>query len=409
MSEAGGRRRRAGRRESSAGSPPGAGEGGRGLPRAAALAALALAALAGPDPAAAQGDRGGGGSAVPEFGGLLIAGFRAEPEESAAKSGFELFHARLRATGRSGLGVRYRVQAGFDPESREVSLLDARLEIPVRPGLGISAGQFKAPFGREALIGPGELQFARRSQATAALAPLRQVGAELSGKLLDRRLEYRAGAFNGEGRTAGNPDGEMLYAARVEFSRLGGPVKFYDELNVTVGASVAFSEDSARDVSAAGPFRPPIFDATSFRGDRLLWGGDLELGYRGFFAAAEYLRGEFDPEPAASDPAADGTQTARGIALEGGYKLWGGAVDLLGRWDAFDPPAADRRDFLVFGANLYPGTEARIGLQYAARLDDGAAAPTAPGGLGSALSPGPRPLPGGLADGQFVLRLQTGF
>ncbi|MFB6240734.1 MAG: porin, partial [Gemmatimonadota bacterium] len=101
-----------------------------------------------------------------------------------------------------------------DPGDRDVELLDARFTIPVRPELRISAGQFKAPFSREALVSPGELQFARRAQGPAALAPLRQVGAELSGAFLDRRLRYRAGIFNGEGRTAGNPDGEMLYAAR---------------------------------------------------------------------------------------------------------------------------------------------------------------------------------------------------
>lgn len=369
------------------------------------LAGLLVLVPAAASPAAAQGgEEGAGRRPGVELGGLLVAGFRAEPAGSSETTGFELFHARLEASGRAGLGVEYRIQTGFDPADRDVSLLDARLTVPVRPALRVSAGQFKAPFSAEALTSPAELQFATRAQGPAALAPLRQVGAQLSGEVLDRRFRYRAGVFNGEGRTAGNPDGGMLYAARVEYSRLGGTVQFYDELNVTVGANLALSSDSALDVSAAGPFRSPLPDPTSFRGDRLLWGGDLQASYRGVFVGAEYLRGEFDPEPAASVPGADAAQTAEGLAVEGGYKLWGGLVDLVGRWDAYAPPAGGRHDFLVFGVNVYPGLDTRLGAQYAARLDE--PGPTLPG-----VDPAfpPEPLPGGLADGQFILRLQAGF
>lgn len=377
---------------------------------------LALLVLAGgPADARAQAGGQGGGPGRPgvELGGLLMAGFRAEPEGSPEDSGFDLMHARLDASGSTGLGVEYRILTGFDPGDRDVELLDARFTIPVRPELRISAGQFKAPFSREALIAPGELQFTERAQGPSALAPLRQVGVELSGATLDRRLRYRAGIFNGEGRTAGNPDGEMLYAARVEFSRLGGSVQFYDELNLTVGANVAFSEDSARDVSAAGPFRTPLLVPSDFRGERLLLGGDLELGYRGFFLAGEYLRGEIDPDPAFPTTADEGVQTAEAGYVEGGYKLWGGLVDLLGRWDAYDPPAGGRRDFMVLGANIYPGLDARIGVEYAARLDDAEPTRTPAPGLTPpdepTASPAPSPLPGGWADGQFILRIQTGF
>lgn len=371
--------------------------------------AVALAVAAAPAPAQAQGGGQGDASGRPgvDVGGLLIAGYRAEPEGSAEDSGFDLLHARLDVSGRTGLGVRYRVLTGVDPAARELELLAGRLTVPVRPGLRVTAGQFKAPFGREALQSPAQIQFATRSQGASALAPLWQVGAQLSGAFLDDRLRYRAGLFNGEGRTAGNADGDMLYAARVEYSRLGGSVQFYDELNVTVGANVAFSEDSARDVSDAGPFRAAAVSPDGFRGERLLLGGDLEADYRGILLAAEYLRAEYEPDPV--DPPAGGaaSSVAEGVSLEGGYKLWGGLVDLIGRWDAFDPPAADRREFLVFGANIYPGMDARIGVEYAARLDDSPSVPPLPGP--GAATPAPSPLPGGWADGQFVLRLQTAF
>ena len=133
-------------------------------------------------------------------------------------------------------------------------------------------------------------------------------------------------------------------------------------------------------------------------------GGDVAVDYRGVFLAGEYVRGEYDPEPLIDGSTGAPTQTAEGFSVEGGYKLWGGLVDLIGRLDSFDPPAAERRDFLVLGANVYPGLDARLGLQYASRLDDATTLPS-----DGVTSPVPSPLPGGLADGQFILRLQTGF
>lgn len=377
---------------------------GPGWAAALTAALLLLPITPGAAPAQGGGPGGPGGRPGVEVGGLLIAGFRAEPPESARSTAFDLFHARLSASGTAGLGVEYLVKTGFDPADRDLSLLDARLTIPLRPELRVSAGQFKAPFSREALMGPAELQFAGRAQGPAALAPLRQVGVQLAGDVLDRRLRYRAGVFNGEGRTAENPDGLMLYAGRLEFSRLGGDVQFYDELNVTVGGSAAFADESGRDVSDAGPFHAPLAVATDFRGERLLLGGDLQVAYRGVFLAGEYVRGEYDPEPLIDGSTGAPTQVAEGVTVEGGYKLWGGLVDLIGRVDSFDPPASGRRDFLVLGANVYPGLDARLGLQWAARLDESTAPPS-----DGVTSPVPSPLPGGLADGQFILRLQTGF
>lgn len=409
--------------------------GGRPTLRRAAgallLAALSLSLLLAPAPARAQAD-----DSKVQLGALLITGFRAAPEESALNDGFELFEARLRAEGTVGIGLEYMVQTSFDDETRELELLDARLTLPLRPAARITLGQFKAPFSREALTSKGDLQFLNRAQGVAALAPLRQVGAQFGGAFLDDRLRYRTGLFNGEGRSAGNPDESFLYAARVEFSRVGGSMQFYDELGLDAGVSFAAGEDSAADLRGVGRFPDSPVEAAEFRGDRILWGADLHASYRGLFAAAEGVWGHFDPDPPAGAPAAGGAgdddETAWGIAAEGGYKLWGGVVDLLARYDAFQPAGeGEVRDFLVLGANLYPGFDARFGLQYAlefaeqpgpvvplraARAGRAAGAGSGPGAGapppatapdGEALSPGLRP--GGLADGQLLFRAQIFF
>lgn len=387
------------------------------IPARVAAGAVAVALLAAAPSAAAQEGAAGGaggdeGDRGPEFGLVLESGFRAEPEGAARSTGFELFRARARVSGRAGIGFEYRARAAYDPERRVVDLLDARVLVPLWPGARLSAGQFRAPFSREMLRDRGGIQFAERAQAVEALAPGRQVGVELSGHLLDRRLSYRTGLFNGEGRRAGNPDGGYLYAARLGFSRLGGEVSFYDELAVNGGVGFAASADSGRDYSRAGSFLSPWVDARDFEGDRIAWGADVEVSYRSVFLAGEYLWSRFDPDlPASAPPGAlpageePPARTVRGLYLEGGYRLWGGLVDLLARYDAFEPVDGETRDFFVMGANVYPGFDARVGFQYA--LGPESLPPPPPGtparGLERSFPPG------GLADGQFITRLQLSF
>ena len=371
----------------------------RGTERiAACLGAVVLAAaLLAPGVAAAQ--EGGGPEPDITFDGLLRTGLRVGPGDLGRTDGFEVHDARVGASGRIGIVFDYRVQAEWDPRRDEVRLLDAILTLPVADPLRIELGQLKAPFGKEALKEKGAITFVDRSQASQLLAPGRQVGVRAAGEALEGRLRYAGGLFNGNGRTLENDDSRFLYAGRVEYNNVGA-AEFYDELVVEVGANLAFSRDSAVDLGAELRREVELAGVAldAFRGERLLWGGDLRLGYRGFFLRGEYLRAELDlPDPVGQEV------TLEGGYLEGGYDLWG-AIEGVVRWDALaaplesvggvrvdeEEPVAGRADFLVFGLNLYPGYHTKVGLQHAVGLG------------GSRVGPG-------LADGEFRLTAQVDF
>jgi phosphate-selective porin OprO/OprP len=378
---------------------------GRGDLAALASAVLAAALLAAPLQLAGQQGGEDEGPTI-EWGGLLRTGVQVGPADLGRDDGFRIHDARLRASGEIGIVFDYFVQGGFDDRTDELRLLDARLSLPIVPQLAAEIGQFKAPFGREALQGKGEITFVERSQVTQLVAPGRQVGLQLAGEALDDRLLYRGGVFNGTGRGLDNDGGGFLWAARARYAPLG-TARFYDELKVELGASVAFSSDSAAPLAGmadrpAGELTPrtPRLDLTSFRGDRFLWGVDLEAGYRGFFVRGEYLRGEFDPETPAP-PGADGDVVAEGAYVEGGYSFLG-AIEGVVRWDALNgvlgsvdgvpvnEEPGEGSDFLVIGLNLFPGYETKIGLQYAVGLAGARRGPA-------------------LADGEFALNAQVDF
>lgn len=363
-------------------------DGGTGNARRARRAALVMLALglawqvAVPGFAAAQQD------APPlQAAGLLRAGLRIQPEATGRSDGFELFDARAGLRGQVGIVFEYLVQGEFGvgddlrpalgtPEEDEVfRLLDARLTAAFLPEAVLSFGQFKAPFGREATLEKGGITFLERSLASRAIAPMRNVGVQLSGETLDQRLTYAGGIFNGNGRRLENDGDAFLWVGRAQYNSVG-PIEFYDDLVVQVGASLAFSRDSAAplgpDLDGSAPGDPPVPglpDLRSFHGNRFLVGADLHGSYRGFSMAAEYLRADLEALVPPGQPGApERDLLAEGWYLQAGYTAWG-AIESVVRWDAFQPVQGPDRDFLLFGFHLTPGFYSKLGLQYAVALD----------------------------------------
>lgn len=383
-----------------------------GAAGAAAAAALCLLLSGAPGVGALAAQEGPDDGPDARLGGLLRTGLRVGPDDLGRNDGFELYDVRLRSSGKIGIVFEYFVQGEFDDATDDLRLLDARLRLPIVPELALELGQFKAPFGREALQGKGDITFVERSQITQIVAPGRQVGVQLSGEALDGRLRYAGGVFNGNGRTLDNDDDDFLYAARASFNTVGGAA-FPDELVIQVGASFAYSRDSAAALAGLAEERPRRLttrdfriDLGDFQGERTLWGVDLEARLRGFFLRGEYLRGDFEPEGVfIADPGSrivlPRQEVAQGGYLEGGYDLWG-AIEGVVRWDgmndflagvdrvAVNSNPGDDAHFLVFGLNLFPGFHTKVGLQYSV-------------GLGGTLR-GP-----GVADDEFALTAQVDF
>lgn len=375
---------------------PAAGEAVGPASALATLVALVAvsAALPGPSPVLAQEPDSGEG-----VSGLAVAGARLEPDVSPRHSGFDLFTARVGLRGRAAPWFRYHFQAGAGEDLSGVELLDARLSLPLDSRVRISVGQFKAPFGEEALRDKRDLRLLDRAQAISDLAPGRQVGLELAGTVWDRKLTYRTGLFNGDGRTSENPGGGVLWTGRVAYNSVG-PAEYYDDLVVQVGASAAASSDSILEPDVVPPVPGAGPGPGTFVGDRVLLGADAKLTYRGAFLQGEYVWAELRPEAGGSGGGAAPDAGAEGWYAEAGYSVWG-AVELLARWDSYRPPAAGRRDFLVLGASLWTSLESRLAFQVAIQADGPRLSPS-PAGI-------PTRAPGGLTDGQATLRLQVGF
>lgn len=156
----------------------------------------------------------------------------------------------------------------------------------------LKAGQFKVPFGRQELTSSGSQQFVDRSAVSNTFARGRDIGVQLWGTPLGGKLDWRVGAFNGNGRTVSSNDNDKLqYNARLTFQPFGD-VK-YSESDFESSDKLLFA--------IAGNWESNNRQGATSNNDvdREIVGGDVALKFKGFSLFAELFEATDDPEAGA--------------------------------------------------------------------------------------------------------------
>ena len=138
---------------------------------------------------------------------------------------FEIHRARIGIDGEFFNRVQFSIERELteresdDPATREKSAWkDVYVDANISDAVQVRAGKFKIPFGLEQLTGISNLDFVYRSLSASYLAPARDVGVAVHGRLFDRGLNYWTGWFRQDGENARSSkiDGaDDTFAARV--------------------------------------------------------------------------------------------------------------------------------------------------------------------------------------------------
>ncbi|MBI9074538.1 MAG: hypothetical protein JEZ02_03930 [Desulfatibacillum sp.] len=158
--------------------------------------------------------------------GLLQADYKAydydlEPVGIGTDPGtdkFDIRRARLITTGKLSPFFNFRLSYEFQGAGSR-RLLDAYVDARIHDAFSLRLGQFKEPFGLEALSSDSNLFFTERSMGFD-LNPNRDVGVMAFGDFYSGAVYYRAGLFNGDGlddASGGNVD-EPEVCARIGLS-----------------------------------------------------------------------------------------------------------------------------------------------------------------------------------------------
>lgn len=143
------------------------------------------------------GFRSADGSFRLRFSGVVQADTRAyftNEYPGAAPDNFVLRRVRPAIEGTVNEKFGFLVRPEFGGTS--VSLLDAYVDANLTPQFRIRAGKFKGPVGLERLVSAADMTFVERAFPTQ-LVPNRDLGVQLHGDVLEGRLTYAVGYFNG--------------------------------------------------------------------------------------------------------------------------------------------------------------------------------------------------------------------
>ena len=195
---------------------------------------------------------------VIEVGNLLTAGirfksqvdFREFPDEPdrPSKPLLDLPRTRVGVEGRLFKEFEYQIEGELGDSSQPWR--DVYIQTRSFRALQVRAGQFKIPFSLEQLTSGMDLDFNYRSLAAAFLAPGRDVGLMLFGRVMNEVLRYQAGVFRRGGDNVRESERTDAQADRTYAGRLVvRPWNTVDNVFRTFSAGVAFTTG----VLPAGP------------------------------------------------------------------------------------------------------------------------------------------------------------
>ena len=234
------------------------------------------------------------------------------------------------------------------------------------PEFNIKVGQYKAPFGLEQLTSDTKLFTPERSLVTTALTPERQIGIQFWGKPFTNLwpeqkelLTYYAGVFNGTGRNISvNDNNEFMYVARLEVMamktkllnqdatlKLGANgVSSRDETGTTVSSLVRVTSDGS-----LGNFNLPQ------PGTREGYGIDAALHIGPFDLSAEYISERFSARAPGGAAPLFAPFRADGYYVQGAYYVIPKRLQLVTKWESFDPDQVFEDDIhsITAGVNYY--------------------------------------------------------
>jgi len=311
----------------------------------------------------------------------------AGPFTTKTKDRFRLRRARINVTGDFAEQFDFKLEGDFELNDGGLTVRDASgrtlasntnrvgfaatdlfINWHALPEANIKLGQFKAPFGLEQLTSDTKSLTIERSQVTEALTLERQIGIQIWGKPLtniwpDEKdlLTYSAGVFNGSGRnTTTNDNNEYMYAARVESQLYTGKLAGLDASLKIAGNYFTSRDDKGLNISQSGNLLVGTDGSLSAfvlpsADQREGYGMDASLHLGPFDLIGEYLDERVRTRTVAGVGPAFSGFNAHGYYVTGGYFLIPKKLQLVTKWESFDPAQLvdDNLHSITGGVNYY--------------------------------------------------------
>lgn len=310
------------------------------------------------------------------LGGLLQVqgdfGDRGDNRFTDGNDRFYLRRARLNATGRFLEEFDFRLEMDLagsiaNTTGLRAQMTDGYINWNRFAAANVRVGQFKTPFGFEQLYPDPRLFTIERSLVNDRLTLNRQLGAQVGGDLLEKRLSYAVGGFNGNSANNNfNDNDKLTWVGRLSAvpwqAGSGDGAKSW-----AVGGNAFSSEDTA--LSQAAEFRFDSTPATAdrdnlFTGKRKGYGLDTEVLVGPFELWAEALQVRWE----ATDRRPRPTLESNGWYVQASVYAIPKKLQVVAKYETFDPDrdaSKDETNTATLGLNYYiKGHDLKVMLDY---------------------------------------------
>lgn len=270
-----------------------------------------------------------------------------DSDEEQDDSSFRIRRARLKWSGYAYKHFKYKIElalasTGTVDKSKAVELFDWWASYNKNPAASIQFGQWKVPWNRQRVVSSQHLQMIDRATSQDEFTQDRQIGAMLHGKLFDKKFEYYAGVFNGNGRNESeNDNNEHLYILRASWNPFGAYGKGIDEME----GDLAWSETPIAHISGAIAFDGAADETMTLKRlgkvtakevNKTSLVAEYGFKYKGFSTNAEAYWRKYDNIHANNVDSLGTTVIDRGFFVQGGYFLIPKKFEAAARYSLVD-------------------------------------------------------------------------
>lgn len=215
---------------------------------------------------------------------------------------FEFARKRVGVQGEVTKYVEFEIEADLQKDD---PWRDVFVNVKPATAFEVKGGKFKMPFNYDQLTGPANLDFVSRSLIGRTIAPARDIGVMVHGRLFKRILTYEIGAFRNDGENAKLEEGFLLpgeapphdehsAALRLSvepFRRASGRNPF-ERLHVAVAFTTSQVPEGLNSLSGESVLGFTYFEPVYTNGRRQRFGAELVWMPGPFSIKSEYARAE---------------------------------------------------------------------------------------------------------------------